>query len=624
MPPKLTFKEQMKGFPLWQIIVISIIRFSEPVAFTSLFPYVYFMIRDFGIADKKEDIATYSGYLSASFAFFQFMCCVQWGKASDKVGRKVILLIGLFGTSCSLLLFGFSKNFYIALLARSTMGMVNGNIAVLRTAIGEIATERRHQAIAFSTLPLLWNVGSVIGPMIGGSKYLTRPKGNPAYDDEPSNFLLRITTMAIDKTSFIDTGKDSFYESFITKHPYALSNIVVAIFLWFSMLVGFLFLEETHERYKRKRDRGLEIGDVILRLLGFNPPVRPWQKSRKQKSRLKKSKPTKTVEPTIQTSTPPPLESDDESNEVTPFNRPQQLYSAVEGNSSTDSIDSAGPLLTRRYSNALVRRYSSNQLGPVISNTTTNMSVLTTNAQGFNREIFTKPVVQTIIANFLTSFHSIVYSEFLPVMLAGDLMVDKLKFPFTIKGGFGYESSDIGTLLSTTGLIGGLGIMFVFPLIDRNFKTVNSYRASASIFPFSYFILPYLIFTLHAYNPARPEWLTKACLYALCCTSTFFGAVGFPNILILIHRASPAKHRAFINGLALSLSSLARCIGPVLWGYIMSLCEKYSIGEVSWLLLSMLSLICCIQAYFFMEDYDEDLKDPIAEEIEDQTELSTA
>ena len=143
----------MKGFPLWQMFVISCIRFSEPIAFTSLFPYVYFMIRDFNIAPHSTDIAKYSGYLSASFAFCQFFCCVQWGKASDKYGRKKILLMGLLGTAVSMIIFGFSPNFWVAVFARSLMGCLNGNIAVLRTAIGEIATHKNHQSIAFSTLP---------------------------------------------------------------------------------------------------------------------------------------------------------------------------------------------------------------------------------------------------------------------------------------------------------------------------------------------------------------------------------------------------------------------------------------------------------------------------------------
>ena len=60
----LSFKQQIEGFPWSQIFVISCVRFAEPIAFTSLFPYVYFMVRDFGVADTEAEVSKYSGYLS--------------------------------------------------------------------------------------------------------------------------------------------------------------------------------------------------------------------------------------------------------------------------------------------------------------------------------------------------------------------------------------------------------------------------------------------------------------------------------------------------------------------------------------------------------------------------------
>lgn len=59
----------------------------------------------------------------------------------------------------------------------------------------------------------------------------------------------------------------------------ALSNVVVALFLWFSMLMRFLFLEETHSKLNRRRDVGLEIGDWIRRRLDVAVPERKWHTS---------------------------------------------------------------------------------------------------------------------------------------------------------------------------------------------------------------------------------------------------------------------------------------------------------------------------------------------------------
>ncbi|CAI5757589.1 unnamed protein product [Candida verbasci] len=557
--PKLTFKEQMKGFPYWQMVIVCIIRIAEPICFTSLFPYVFFMIRDFKIAKNPADIATYSGYLSASFALMQCIFCVQWGKATDKYGRKIILMIGLTGTGISMLIFGFSPNFYVAMFARCLMGSLNGNIAVLRTCIGEIATEKRHQAIAFSTLPLLWNVGSVIGASLGGSKYLTRPKDRSDYDSNDLN---------------------DFYNSFMDKFPYALSNIVVATILFASLLMGWLFLEETHEKYKSKKDHGIVIGDFILRRLGFNPPVRPWDKAYKAKP---KQTDTDESTPLLEEPLLPSNALDDDN--------------VIDEEASIHSYD--GPI-TRRYSNALIERYNSSTSLNSLTKVNSQQSI----KQSFNKEIFTHAVIQTLTINFLLSFHNVIYSEFLPVLLAGSYDPKKLIFPSHIAGGFGYNSDFIGKLLSTTGLIGACGIMFIFPILDRHFKSLGILQTSSVIFPLTYTILPYIIFT-KKYDTIFPAWSTKVLLYSLACLNTAFMATGFPTILILIHRAANSKHSAFINATALSLNSLARFIAPVLWGYVIALCDSFEVGQISWMLLGGLSLIGCIFA-FSMKDYDDD------------------
>lgn len=567
---KLTFREQMKGFPVWQMLVLSCMRFAEPITFTSLFPYVYFMIRDFGIAKDPADIATYSGYLAAAFSFCQFLCCVQWGKASDNIGRKRILLCGLVGSAFSMLLFGFAPNYYVAVFARCLMGCLNGNISVMRTAIGEVATERRHQGIAFTSYSLLWNIGAVIGPMIGGSKYFTRPKTRD--DDLDSNLLIaRFLMSTVDSVS-----NDNVYERFLNKYPYALSNIVVALFLAFSFISGFLFLEEPNERFKHRRDIGLEMGDFILRKLGYTVPVRPWQRTRAS----------------ITEETPLVNET------------PEEMYATTISDDEDDcSINSFTPV-SREFSEAVVRRYSSSQLGPVISNDA--RSILTTNiTQSFSRDIFTPAVIQGMLSNFLICFHNVIYCEFLPVLLAAELLPTELNFPFKIIGGFGYDNNMIGNLLSSTGLVAAFGILVLYPYIDRNFKTMSILRFTSVLYPFTYWILPFLVFTRSQFNPQYPEWATKVFLYFACSTYAAFMAIGFPTILIVIHRASPANHRAFINGTTLSVTSLARVVAPISWGYFIAYSERKQAVWLSWCALGFLALGCWLQTLYMPESDEE-------------------
>ncbi|PVH13914.1 uncharacterized protein CXQ87_002033 [Candidozyma duobushaemuli] len=606
----LTFREQLAGFPVRQMLVVSLIRFSEPLAFTSLFPYLYFMIRDFQIAPTEQEISKYSGYLASSFAFCQFLCAVQWGKASNRVGRKPVLLFGLFGTSLSLLLFGFSTNYYMALGARSLAGCLNGNIAVLRTMIGEICVERKHQALGFSTLPLLFNFGSVIGPLVGGSYLLTRPSPHSPYeksvDATPSSLLSSSFAKGIDK--------------FRSKHPYALSNIVVCGFLWFSLIVGFLFLEETNEDVCKRRDIGLEIGDSILYFVfGRKRPLRPWHSGYSdpeqfspeqiQQQGIQRERAGSTgsgISPfsSRQNSRSSLAVAEDHNETSASSQRPSENTPLLDSSDSlSDNIDNAvqeiveegeviEPYLSRKtsrtMSNAIVRRYSS--------------------ASSYipRREprALTPQVITVILSNCIISLHSIAYNEFLPVFLAGRFQKDKLHFPFRIVGGFGLDSSYIGTLFSSTGIMGMLIVLIIFPWIDRRLGTIEGFRLSLSFFPIVYAAVPLALFTQNKYNAAFPEWLTPIILYGLTSLKTLASATGMPQVMLLNHRAAAKQHRAYVNSLTMSMLALARCIGPIVFGWLMTLGDNWQIGWLNWWSMSGLALFGLFQS-FAMRDYED-------------------
>lgn len=106
--------------------VTALCRITEPIAFMSIFPYVYYMVKDFGIAKNDQQIAVYAGMVTSAFAFAEFSAGVFWGRLSDRIGRKPVLLTGLGGTALSMIIFGFAPNLQVALLARALGGLLNG------------------------------------------------------------------------------------------------------------------------------------------------------------------------------------------------------------------------------------------------------------------------------------------------------------------------------------------------------------------------------------------------------------------------------------------------------------------------------------------------------------------
>lgn len=606
----------MRGFPYRQMLVICLIRFSEPLAFTSIFPYMYFMIRDFHVAPDEHLISKYSGYLASSFALCQFLFAVQWGKLSDIYGRKPILLFGMCGTVMSLLVFGFSRNYYMALGARMLAGCLNGNIAVLRTMVGEIVPEKRHQPLAFLTFPLLFNFGSTLGPLIGGSSYFTRPKKDNPYGTNStvsaSPAVVGIFN-AISATGFgllpdqilaeyISQSWSLFHDRFLDKFPYALSNIVVSTIILISCSIGLFQLQETHPKLKHRRDPFVDFGDTVLETIGIYRvrPERPWH--------TKQAK----------------IESEPVINETTPLleDNASDCESATSSSSDTEDPDHRiEPLFSKDLDKAIVRQYDTNGN---TAEATAGAETITPIARAISRDeesgsqlasvasvasgptdysnAFTPAVITVLTSNFIISLHTICYNEFLPVFLASPLQSKLLHFPFAIKGGFGLTSEFIGSLFSSTGIAGMLIILAIFPLIDRKLGTIRGFRFLCSIFPFMYFFVPLTIFTHHDYNTSIPHWFMVAALYTITSLKTLAQLTGMPQITLLNHRVAHVSHRAYINSTSMSIMALARFTGPMVFGYVMSFGDSQGRAWLIWWCLSLLSLFGFFQS-FRMDEY---------------------
>ena len=128
-----------------QLFVITFARLSEPLTERSMAAYLFYQLRWFDDEASDSTIASQGGILTAAFAAAQFLTAVWWGRAADSpwIGRKRVLLIGLFGSFVACLGIGFAKTFAQALFFRALAGALNGNVGVLRTMISEIIKEKK-------------------------------------------------------------------------------------------------------------------------------------------------------------------------------------------------------------------------------------------------------------------------------------------------------------------------------------------------------------------------------------------------------------------------------------------------------------------------------------------------
>ncbi|KAF8813370.1 MFS general substrate transporter, partial [Phlegmacium glaucopus] len=117
--------------PKFQIFIITLIQFAEPITGLVIYPFINKLIRETGVTNgDKRRTGYYAGIIESAFFFTEAVTVIQWGYLSDHFGRRPVLLLGPLGLAVSMFIFGTSTTFVPLVLSRCFQGMFNGNIGV--------------------------------------------------------------------------------------------------------------------------------------------------------------------------------------------------------------------------------------------------------------------------------------------------------------------------------------------------------------------------------------------------------------------------------------------------------------------------------------------------------------
>jgi hypothetical protein len=331
-------------------------------------------------------------------------------------------------------------------------------------------------------------------------------------------------------------GKDGVH--WMSKWPYALPNLVSAIFLLFSALAVVLFLEETSELCKDKPDRGLILGRWVRRHVF------------------------------------------------------RQNVAAADGYSAL-AVDEEGASSFELQPTPI----SAHQ---TISITSDKPKKQTRQILPFRR-IWTGNLITTLIAHGILAMHVGGFNSLWFIYLSAPRYDPSHPHPpgfkphglFRFTGGLALPPRRIGLALAILGVIGITLQLFVYPTLSHRLGTAKSYRIFLALFPFTYALAPFLS---RVYSSAQPPAGVSGIYIWLSITIVLFIQVlartfALPCTAILINNVSPHPSvLGTVHGIGQSVSSLARTFGPIMFSWVFGKGLDMGIVGLSWWLMAMVAI----------------------------------
>ena len=143
------------------LLVVFLTVFIDLLGFGIVIPLLPVYSKLFGASELEL------GLLFSAFSGMQFVFAPMWGRVSDRVGRRPVLLGGLLGTAVSYVLFAHANSLPLLFLSRLMAGFFGANISTAQAYIADVTTPA-NRAKGMGMLGAAFGLGFTIGPLVGG------------------------------------------------------------------------------------------------------------------------------------------------------------------------------------------------------------------------------------------------------------------------------------------------------------------------------------------------------------------------------------------------------------------------------------------------------------------------
>ncbi|MCM3455156.1 MFS transporter [Heyndrickxia oleronia] len=243
--------------------ILFLIMFLVMVGFGIIIPVMPFFAEDMG-ANPTE-----LGLLMAVYSFMQLISAPIWGRVSDKIGRKPVMMIGILGLSMSFILMAISSQLWMLFIARIIGGLLSSaNMPTTMAYVADITSEE-DRGKGMGIIGAATGLGFIFGPAIGGL-FSKTSLNMPFYLAAASSFITFLLVLFVLKESLTKEKrgqhadkKSSIWSSF------SGSLSILYILQWFISL-SLSGLEASFAYFAAKK-AGLDTIDLgyIFMIMGF-------------------------------------------------------------------------------------------------------------------------------------------------------------------------------------------------------------------------------------------------------------------------------------------------------------------------------------------------------------------
>src|SRR6195256_4724071 len=154
--PMMRARYQQASMPILFLIV-----FVDLVGFGLIIPRLPFYAERYGASPQVVTI------LLAIFSLMSMISAPLWGRISDRIGRRPVLMASMLAAAFAYLWLGFATELWMLFAARAFAGLCAGNIAAAQAYIADV-TPPEKRARGMGMIGAAFGLGFIIGPALGG------------------------------------------------------------------------------------------------------------------------------------------------------------------------------------------------------------------------------------------------------------------------------------------------------------------------------------------------------------------------------------------------------------------------------------------------------------------------